>query len=68
MAAGAGLLMGGLVGLIWFHGIKSFWPNGDGDKIVYNLKDNHNKVYLLCYPDLEWEEDPLRETNSKTNV
>ena len=44
MAAGAGLLIGGLVGIIWFHGIKSFWPNGDGDKIVYNLKDDVDNI------------------------
>lgn len=40
------------------YGYKEKW-------IESHLKDNHNKVYLLCYPDLEWEEDPLRETNSK---
>lgn len=43
MAVGAGILIGSLIGTIWFYGIKTFWPNGDGDKIVYNLKDDvHN--------------------------
>ena len=26
-----------------------------------NLHDDRDKLYLLCYPDLEWTADPLRE-------
>lgn len=44
MAVGAGLIIGGLVGLIWFYGILNAWPNGDGDKIVYNLKDDVDNI------------------------
>ena len=43
MAIGAGILMGGLIGAGWFYLVLYGWPNGDGDKMVYNLKDDvHN--------------------------
>ena len=29
--------------------------------ISQNLNMNKSNVYLLCYPDIEWQEDPLRE-------
>jgi len=29
--------------------------------IENNLKNNRNKLYLLCYPDIPWTPDPLRE-------
>jgi NadR type nicotinamide-nucleotide adenylyltransferase len=29
--------------------------------IINEIKENPYDLYLLCYPDLLWEEDPLRE-------
>jgi len=31
------------------------------DWINDHLKDNNDKLYLLCYPDIDWSPDPLRE-------
>jgi|OM-RGC.v1.020915950 nicotinamide riboside kinase len=49
---------------IWLdvkYGHKEEW-------IDKQLKINQNKVYLLCYPDIEWEGDPLRETTNKEEL
>lgn len=31
------------------------------DEIIKGMQSEQNHLYLLCYPDLPWEPDPLRE-------
>ena len=41
------------------------WAERKFDKIppaLFSLKEStEGKIYFVCYPDLEWEDDPLRE-------
>ena len=46
-----------LVAKIWCNEVFNECPEWIENKVIEHKYD----LYLLCYPDLEWESDPLRE-------
>lgn len=46
-----------LVCYIWAQFVFGYVP----ETIAESLQQQHFDLYLLCYPDLPWEPDPLRE-------
>jgi nicotinamide riboside kinase len=49
---------------IWFLWVYKTCP----DWVYHELKKNTVDVYLLCYPDIEWKADNVRENGGETRM